>query len=81
MINQSTVFYVVNLRGGNLYLLTRQSLVQAWCFMRKKNPYYDPNKTERTFVNGAVKTTKIVAGAAVIIGGLGLLGSLFGGNK
>jgi hypothetical protein len=49
--------------------------------MRKKNPYYDPNKTERTFVNGAVKVTKVVAGSAVIIGGLGLLGSLFGGNK
>jgi hypothetical protein len=49
--------------------------------MKQKNNYYDPNKTERIFVNGAVKTTKVVAGAAVIVGGLGLLGSLFGGNK
>jgi len=49
--------------------------------MRKKDLYYDPNKTERTFVNGAVKVTKVVAGSAVIIGGLGLLGSMFGGNK
>ena len=44
--------------------------------MRKKNPYYDPNKTERTFVNGAVKVTKTVAGAAVLVGALGVLGSI-----
>jgi len=49
--------------------------------MKKKNPYYDPNKTERTFVNGAVKVTKVAAGAAVVVGALGLLGSMFGGNK
>lgn len=49
--------------------------------MRKKSYHYDPNKTEKTFVNGAVNVTKIVAGSAVAIGALGLLGSLFGGNK
>jgi len=49
--------------------------------MKKKNLYYDPNRTERTFVNGAVTVTKVVAGSAVAIGALGLLGSLFGGNK
>jgi len=49
--------------------------------MRKQNPYYDPNKTERIFVDGAVKTTKVVAGATVVVGALGLLGSMFGGNK
>jgi hypothetical protein len=45
--------------------------------MNKKSCHYDPNKTERTFVNGAVKTTKVVAGAAVLVGALGLLGSVF----
>jgi len=47
--------------------------------MKKRcNNAYNPAASERHLVNGMVTTTKVVAGAAVAVGALGLLGSLFG---
>jgi hypothetical protein len=45
---------------------------------KRKNEMYDPNKSEKAFMGGITDVVKVGAGAAVAVGALGLLGSLFG---
>jgi len=46
--------------------------------MKKKSCPYDPHKTERTVVKGATDITRIAVGGAIVVGAMGLLGSVFG---
>jgi len=46
--------------------------------MKKKSCPYDPHKTERNVVKGAPDITRIAVGGAIVVGAMGLLGSVFG---